>query len=178
MKLEVRSGWPKDSELRLFEPMMVLSAQEWATLYYDDVPVAYWGLLMRWPGVADLVGTVNPSARGNSFRFVRCCWRLLSNAAYRHRLRRVSAYVQAEVPEYRRFAELAGFVPESVMYQAGPTGGDVIVYVRTFPWGTFSEVEAASKRVRRPNPTTEACGRTTLDGSAKRRNGSIQTSLA
>lgn len=66
-----------------------------------------------WNGCAVVAMIVSDEARGRRrFGFVRACRRLVEKYAKAMGLRRMTCIVHCDEPEYRRFAELLGFVAE------------------------------------------------------------------
>jgi len=191
MKLAWRMGSAEDlEELRCRKELDVpgLYHQEWATITLGGEVVAVWGLLMRWPHVADLCGCVHQDkVRGrHGLALTRLSRRLLHHAAYGLTLRRVTAFVEADRPEYRRFATGAGFTPEGILEGAGPNGVDLFIYVRKFPWVALSAASSAAAGKNdphqpppRPRPhlrlITKASGGTTGSGPARRGSVTART---
>lgn len=182
MTIAVRQASPTDLEaLRCRGGLDVpgLYAQQWVAFEVDYRVAAVWGVLMRWPHVADLCGAVDHDLiRPYRFSFVRESRRLLKDVARRLQLRRITAFVEASRPDFQRFAEAAGFRAEATLALAGPDGGDIIIYVRTYPWAALSVRSLEALRSQRqpllplqPRPlsrTTARCGSSTASGLARR----------
>ena len=186
MSLTWESGTVDDLEaLRCEKELDVpgLYHQEWARILLDGEVVAVWGLLMRWPHVADLCGCVHQDkVRGrHGLALTRMSRALLRTAAYGLRLRRITAFVEADREEYRRFAAGAGFEPEGMLAEAGPDGADLIIYTRKFPWAALSaassEAERKKRRPRRPHLRliTAPCGGTIGSGPVTRAHATTPT---
>ncbi len=98
------------------------------TLEIDDEVIAVFGLVLRWPGVADIWAIVGDKTRGHGLGFTRKVKALMRQFADELSLWRIGATVREDLVEYQAWLELLGFEKEGVESQAAPDGSNLIRY--------------------------------------------------
>jgi len=100
------------------------------TIEINDVPIAIFGMYVRWRGVADVWAIVSDEARGNGIALTKSALRLLKMFEQELSLRRIGANVIYDNYEYRRWLLTLKFEPEYILQKASPDGRDIMGYVR------------------------------------------------
>jgi hypothetical protein len=95
-----------------------------ATVLLDGAPVAAWGVLPLWPGVATSWAWLTWPCAPHARPLIRLARESLAYAHQALSLRRVQAEVSCRLPAGVRFAQLVGFEAEGLLRSYGLSGDD------------------------------------------------------
>lgn len=125
---------PREEEAALqdYKPEMVgrlLKSAAALTLMDGDVPIVSGGILLYWPGMAELWFHGVQAATRHPVPVFRHSKRLVLKWAQDFKLRRVQLTIDSGFIASYRFAEALGFTLESRMPKYGPNGQEFLKYV-------------------------------------------------
>lgn len=94
------------------------------TLCSEDGTLAYVGIVIMWPGVAEAWLTPAPLLYARAKLCIRSLPALIEYVQKKWNLHRIYCYTR---PETLRFAEAVGFQSEGRLYKHAPDGSDLFV---------------------------------------------------
>lgn len=100
------------------------------TLICDAHPVACFGAVILWPGVAEAWAFVAKDISSCKVSFVRNVWIKLKEVEIRHNLHRVQAVAHEKYREGNLFLIHLGFEPEARLRGYGADKSNYIMYAR------------------------------------------------
>lgn len=120
------------------------------TVEVEGGVAAVFGMVVRWPGVADCWAVVGDHARGRGIFVTKAARALMHQFAQELKLHRVGVIVRADNKEYGRWAKALGFEFEGIEEAAASDGTDIHRYKWLHKWATSSvaEVHPPSNRLQ------------------------------
>ena len=100
------------------------------SILVDEHPIAVIGMVVLWPGVAEVWSVISEEARETPISFHKCVLSSLVCHETVLKLHRTQMCVRADYEEGLRWAESLGFKSEGVMLKYGPEGNDFFRYAR------------------------------------------------
>jgi hypothetical protein len=125
---------PQDSYGEFAKTSIRLMCETKATLVaeHDGIPIALWGAVKLWTGVAYVWSIVSDEARGHGIELTKMVRNTLDEYCEANKIIRCESYVKAALKENVKWVQLLGFQYECTHKHASPTGGNIEIYVRFY----------------------------------------------
>ena len=99
---------------------------------HDGIPIAIWGIVKLWKGVAHVWTAIGEDARGHGIVLTKTIEITLRDYCIANKIIRCEAYIKPEITENVKWAKLLGFEYECTHCHSSPTGGDLDIYARFY----------------------------------------------